>query len=53
MNHFGAKPRVGGSPPNEKRIIGVEISRALFLVQEIAKELTVSPLDMVKRENIQ
>lgn len=53
MNHFGIKPVVGGSPPRENRRMGVEISRALFLAQEMAKELIVLPWVIESTLNIQ
>jgi len=47
------KPTVGGSPPREKRRIGVEIKTALFLAQEMAKELMVFPPVRERIENIE
>ena len=53
MSHFGIKPVNGGRPPNESKIRGVKDVTIGVLVQEIARELTLVALLILKTRKVE
>lgn len=53
MSHFGIKPVSGGRPPRERRTRGVSAVRIGVFAQEMARELMLVALFVLKIKNVE